>query len=170
MNQLIKSSEFETFIFEFRGHKVMIDKDIATLYKTETKKLKQAINRNKDRFPEDFMFQLNREEKSFLINNVKRLNDLKFSKIEPYAFTEQGVAMLSSILNSKEAIRINMEIMRSFVQYRYLISNNKELQSNIKALDKKIDDVFKYLIKRIDDLSPSTKPKRKPIGFKQNKK
>ena len=157
-------SSYENLIFEFRGVKVMVDSDIASLYETETKKLKQAVRRNILRFPKDFMFELNKEEKAFLIAAVPRLNSLKFSKILPMVFTEQGVAMLSSVINNETAIKINIEIMRAFARYRTLLMENQELRKEIQEVDQKVNQAFKILLDKIDKLTPHY-TKRKPIGF-----
>ena len=159
---------FESLIFNIRGYNVMIDADLAYLYDTDTKVLKQQVKRNKERFPEDFMFQLSKDEKDKLVTNCDRLSSLKHSSVNPLAFTEQGVAMLSSVLRSTRAITINVEIMRSFVKYRVMLNEHDELQSQLKELDKKINTVFKFLLKKIDSLHQYNIPNkpRKKIGFK----
>ena len=144
---------YESLIFQVRGTKVMIDFDLATLYDTETKKLKQAVKRNSERFP-DFMFELNKEEKDSIVALVPRLNTLKYSRVNPMVFTEQGVAMLSSVINNHRAIKINIEIMRAFARYRTLLMENKELRKEIEAVDNKVNQVFKLLLDKIDQLSP----------------
>ena len=159
---------FENLIFEFRGIKVMIDVDLAALYETETKRLKEQVKRNIDRFPEDFMFELNKEEKEQLIEIAPRLGNLKHSSVNPIVFTEQGVAMLSSVLNSKKAVQINIEIMRAFSRYRALILESKDLKKEITALDGKINTAFKYLLQKIDALSLSYKDREK-IGYKRER-
>lgn len=169
MSDLLKP-EYETFIFEFRGKKVMIDADLATLYDVKTKVLKQQVKRNIERFPEDFMFELTEIEKEDLITNCDRLASLKFSYILPMAFTEQGVAMLSSVLRSDKAIAINIEIIRAFARYRALIRENEDLRKEIQKLDKKLGEAFKFLLKKIDALRAGKKEKpkpRAPIGYKK---
>jgi len=168
MNSLIKP-EYETLIFQFRGFKVMIDTDLALLYDVPTKALKQQIKRNIERFPEDFMFELSKNEKDELVTNCDRLAALKHSTINPLAFTEQGVAMLSSVLRSSKAIKINIEIMRAFARYRALLNENKELKEEILKLDAKLNKVFKFLLDRLDALHQKTNGPRKPIGFKIDK-
>lgn len=165
MKDVFPVRNFENLIFEFRGIKVMMDVDLASLYETETKKLKQQVKRNLDRFPDDFMFELSTEEKQQLINICPRLSNLKHSSVNPLVFTEQGIAMLSSVLSSKKAVQINIEIMRAFSRYRALILENKELKKEIEALDGKINQAFKYLLDKIDALTPTYKD-RKKIGFK----
>ncbi len=158
--------EYQSLIFEIRGYKVMIDTDLAALYETETKVLKQQVKRNNDRFPKDFMFQLTKEEKTQLVTNCDRLSGLKHSSVLPMAFTEQGVAMLSSVLRSKKAIKINIEIMRAFAVYRAMLMEDKSLRKEIKALDEKINKVFRYVLDKIDALHQDKAKPRKKIGYK----
>ena len=159
-------SVIQNKILVIRNQQVMIDRDIAELYGVETKVLNQAVKRNIERFPEDFMFVLNKVEKNELVTNCDRFNKLKHSTVLPYAFTEQGVAMLSSVLKSKEAVDVNIRIMRAFVQMRHFLQNNAEiftemnyikqqlLDTNIhqKESDKRIDELFARMDKyAIDD-------------------
>lgn len=149
----------------------MLDSDLAALYETETKKLKQQVKRNESRFPEDFMFELTKEEKQELIHNNPRLEKLKFSPVNPLVFTEQGVAMLSSVLTTERAVQINVGIMRAFAHYRNLLLENKELREEIKRLDQKMNKGFKYVLDRIDEMKKKKPlPPKNPIGFKQEKK
>ena len=170
MKDLLTVQDFETLIFEFRGKKVMTDTDLAALYETETKKLKQQVRRNLTRFPEDFMFELTKEEKEQLLANTSRLSNLKFSAVNPMVFTEQGVAMLSSVLTSQKAIEINIGIMRAFAHYRALLLENKELKQEIKALDEKLNKSFQFLLKKMDALADQKNQPLPPVGFKQQKK
>ena len=158
------AKDLNNLIFEFRGVKVMIDIDLAALYETETKKLKQQVKRNAERFPEDFMFILTLEETDFLIATSARLQNLKYSSVNPMVFTEQGVAMLTSVLSSPKAVQMNIEIMRAFARYRALLLENHEIKKEIMLLDNKLNQAFKYLLEKIDSLSPKYK-NRKPIGF-----
>jgi len=159
---------FENLIFEFRGIKVMIDTDLAALYETETKKLKQQVKRNMNRFPEDFMFELTKEEKEQLIALSPRLENLKYSPVNPIVFTEQGVSMLSSVLTTPRAVQINIEVMRSFARYRAILLENGELKKEIKSLDNKLNQAFQHLLTKIDALTPKYTD-RKKIGFKKDK-
>jgi hypothetical protein len=163
MESLVKP-KYESLIFEFRGLKVMVDSDLSILYGMETKKLKQQIKRNIKRFPLDFMFELNKEEKKQLVTNCDRLKNLKHSSINPLVFTEQGVAMLSSVLNSDKAIQVNIEIMRAFAMYRSMLKENEELKKEIKKLDSKLNTAFKYLLDKLDALSEK-KERKRPLGF-----
>ena len=144
---------YESLIFEFRGYKVMIDIDLATLYETETKVLKQQVKRNINRFPPDFMFELTKEETVQLVTNCDRLSSLKHSSVNPMVFTEQGVAMLSSVLRSNKAIEMNIEIMRAFARYRAHLLDNKDISKKLGELDDKINRVFKYLLDMIQGLN-----------------
>lgn len=166
MKDLIKP-EYETLIFQFRGFKVMIDTDLALLYNVPTKQLKQQVKRNIERFPEDFMFELAKFEKDELVANCDRLSNLKHSSINPLAFTEQGVSMLSSVLHSPKAIQINIEIMRAFARYRALLKENEELKKEIFKLDARLNQAFKFLLDRIDALHQKANIPRRPVGYKQ---
>jgi len=159
--------KYEDLIFEFSGYKVMVDSDLAILYGVETKALKQQVKRNIERFPKDFMFQLNKEEKSQLVTNCYRLVNLKHSSVNPLVFTEQGVAMLSSVLRSAKAIKINIEIMRAFAKYRAMLVENSGLKWEIKILDEKLNKAFKFLLDKIDALhqSENDKKQKRKIGF-----
>jgi len=171
MDSTLIHADYQSLIFEIRGCKVMIDADLAALYETETKALKQQVKRNIDRFPDDFMFELTKEEKAQLVTNCDRLSNLKHSSVLPMAFTEQGVAMLSSVLRSKRAIKINIEIMRAFAVYRAMLIEDKSLRKEIKVLDEKINKVFRFLLDKIDALHQDQATPRKKIGYKdyQNK-
>lgn len=144
----------------------MIDADLASLYETETKKLKQQVKRNADRFPKDFLFELTSEEKEQLVTVCDRLANLKHSSVNPLAFTEQGVAMLSSVLKSPKAVKINIEIMRAFVYYRQILLQNQDLYKKINQLDEKINDVFHHLLNKIE----TKKQEIEPIGYKIKRK
>jgi hypothetical protein len=168
MNDLIKV-EYETLIFKIRGYKVMIDSDLAMLYDVPTKALKQQVKRNVERFPRDFMFELTKIEKDELVTNCDRLGTLKHSTINPLVFTEQGVAMLSSVLSSEKAIKMNIEIMRAFARYRALLRENEDLKKEILKLDAKLNQAFRFLLGKIDDLHQKTNKPRNPIGFKVSK-
>jgi hypothetical protein len=167
-NALIKP-EYETLIFIFRGKKVMIDSDLAMLYDVPTKRLKEQVKRNIQRFPDDFMFELSINEKNELVANCDRLSTLKHSTVMPMAFTEQGVSMLSSVLRSEKAIKINIEIMRTFAKYRAWLVEHEELKNEIKLLDHKLNEAFKYLLEKLDALHQQKNEPRISIGFKTKK-
>ncbi len=150
----------------------MLDFDLAELYKVENRTLKQAVRRNMDRFPDDFMFQLTKTEWLEVITNCDNLPDtLKFSPSEPFAFTEQGVAMLSSVLKSKKALQINISIMRAFVLLRQFSLTNKELTRKLNELENRYDKKFNTIFEAIDyllkkDKIDTAQKKRKRIGYK----
>lgn len=124
---------------------------------------------NIERFPEDFMFELSKNEKDELVANCDRLVLLKHSSVNPMAFTEQGVSMLSSVFRSEEAIKINIEIMRAFARYRALLSENEELKKEILKLDAKLNHAFKFLLDKLDALHQKVNEPIKPVGFKITK-
>ena len=149
-------------IYLIRGKKVMLDRDLAELYEVETRALNQAVRRNRDRFPGDFMFPLTREE----IRNISQfVISLKHAP-NVFAFTEQGVAMLSSVLNSKKAVHVNIEIVRTFTRLREFILNHKDLQKKIMEIERKYDEQFRNVFQVIKELEEPIKQKRKRlIGF-----
>lgn len=172
-------AQIESKMFLIRGQKVMLDEDLAALYEVETKALNRAVKRNLDRFPADFMFQLSAEEFASLrfqygTSNLRSQIDTSNEKpagrggrrYAPYAFTEQGVAMLSSVLRSERAIQVNIEIMRAFVRLRQMLTTNAELARKLAALEKKYDIRFKAVFEAIHDLmAPAETKKKRPIGF-----
>ena len=151
-----------------RGQKVLLDTDLAELYGVETKALNRAVKRNFGRFPDDFMIQLTAEEAErlrFQIGTLKTGRG-RHRKYRPYAFTEQGVAMLSSVLRSERAVRVNIEIMRAFVQLRQMLSSHADLARKLAALEKKYDAQFKVVFDAIRELTTPPEPTRKRrIGF-----
>ncbi len=179
----------ESRIYALRGMRVMLSPDLAQLYDVETKVLMQAVRRNIDRFPADFMFELTRDEaeisrsQSVTLNatapessrsQIVTLNHAPAAgrgsniKYLPYAFTEQGVAMLSGVLRSDRAIAVNIEIMRTFVKLRSMLESNKDLAKKLAALERKYDDQFRVVFEAIRELmAPPSSPKKKPIGFIQ---
>jgi hypothetical protein len=164
---LVKTENIAPFIFWVRSEKVMLDFHLAELYDVETRQLKQAVKRNIHRFPEDFMFELKKSEWQQLITNCDNLPvNAKFFPAPPFAFTEQGVAMLSSVLRSKRAVEVNIAIVRTFVQLRRIIEENKGLQLKIEALEAKYDEQFQQVFEAIRQLIKEEKEPREPIGFK----
>jgi len=165
MTTLVPIESIVSKIIFLRSEKVLLDHDLAELYGVETKQLKRAVRRNIDRFPPDFMFELTKEEHDSLRHQFGTLKRGEHSKYSPMAFTEQGVAMLSSVLKSKGAIEVNIEIMRAFVELRKMISSHADLERKLTALEKKYDKQFKIVFDAIRALmSPPEKP-RKRIGF-----
>lgn len=168
MNDLIPAERIESKIYLIRGQKVMLDRDLAELYGVSTKRLNEAVKRNAARFPNEFMFLLSEKEKSELVAICDHLKALKFSYQLPYAFNEQGIAMLSSVLNSKRAIAVNILIIKTFVHLRNIVSTHKELADRIALLEDKVgqhDEVIVEIIreiKRIVEIEERPKP---GIGF-----
>jgi hypothetical protein len=149
-----------------RGKKVMLDSDLALLYSVRTKRLNEQVKRNKKRFPDDFMFQLTPKEKEEVVANCDHLKALKFSPQLPYVFTEQGIVMLSGVLNSDRAIAVNIQIMRAFIYLKRMLLTNVGLRRKIEEMEKKYDKQFATVFQVIKQLlePPQIKPKP-PIGF-----
>ena len=162
------TSLIERAILLVRGHRVMLDSDLADLYQVPVKRLNEQVARNRDRFPVDFMFRLSVDEHANLRSQIAtlRLPHGAHRKYAPYVFTEQGVAMLSSVLHSPRAVRVNIEIMRAFVRLREMLQTNKDLARKLDALETKYDSQFKVVFQAIRELmTPKAKP-RKQIGFR----
>ena len=168
MRNLVPVERVENKIYIIRGQKVMVDRDLAELYGVKTKVLNQAVRRNIDRFPADFMFKLTKQEKEQLVTNCDHLEDLKYSYQNMYAFTESGVAMLSSALKSKRAVQVNIQIMRAFTKLRKFMASHTEIARRLKNLENKyknhdveIAAIFDAIRKMIES---EEKPKNR-IGF-----
>jgi hypothetical protein len=155
----------ERRILLIRGQKVMLDFHLAELYEVETKTLKRAVKRNLDRFPIDFMLALTPEEYTPLRYQFGTLKRGAHSKYLPYAFTEQCVAMLSSVLNSKRAVQVNIEIMRAFVRLREILSTHKDLARKLEELETKYDEQFRVVFEAIRQLMIPPVPPKRRIGF-----
>jgi hypothetical protein len=165
---VIPVDTIERSIFLIRGQRVMLDRDLAYLYGVPTKVLNQAVKRNERRFPSDFMFRLAQGEKNELVTNCDRLKGLKHSAALPSAFREQGVAMLSSVLNSKRAIEVNILIMRAFVRLRVAMASSKEFARRLDELEKRIashDENIRTLFQAIRQLMAPPAAGQKKIGF-----
>jgi hypothetical protein len=164
---IVRLELIEQAIILARGHKVMLDSDLAALYGVETSNLNKAVKRNADRFPADFMFQLNADEAErlrfqFGISKPGRGG----RRYQPYVFTEQGVAMLSSVLRSKRAVQVNIEIMRAFVRLRGILAAHKELAKKLAELEQKYDGQFRVVFDALRQLAtPPREAKRRRIGF-----
>lgn len=164
MKDLVLAERIESKIYFIRGQKVMIDKDLAELYGVTTGNLNKAVDRNLDRFPDDFMFQLTKAEFKNLIFQFGTSSWGGTRKLSR-AFTEQGVAMLSSVLRSKRAIQVNIHIMRTFTKLRTLLATHKDLQRKIEEMEKKYDQQFRVIFDAIRALIIPPETKRKKIGF-----
>jgi hypothetical protein len=164
---LIPSERIEHAIYLIRGEKVMLDHDLALLYGVETKALNRAVKRNLPRFPSDFMFQLTVDEAELLRCQIGTSNEGRGGRrYLPYVFTEQGVAMLSSVLNSERAVLVNIEIMRAFVKLRQLLASNAELSRRLDELESKYDKQFRVVFDAIRQLMATPARARKEIGFR----
>lgn len=168
MDEIIPQYIIEQKIFLIRGQKVMLDRDLAVLYGVETKILNKAVRRNSDRFPPDFMFQLTKSE----------FDNLKFqfgtsswggTRKLPLVFTENGVAMLSTVLNSKRAIQVNIQIMRTFTKIRRMLVSNAQLARKLRALEKKYDEQFAVVFEAIYKLMAPPEKEQRKIGFNREK-
>ncbi|MBI5185088.1 MAG: ORF6N domain-containing protein [Nitrospinae bacterium] len=168
MEALIPVEIIEKKIFLIRGEKVMLDSDLAELYEVETFNLNKAVKRNVGRFPQDFMFQLTKEETDSLRFQIgmSKKGGRGGRRYLPYVFTEQGVAMLSTVLNSERAVKVNIEIMRTFVRLRQMLAAHKDLAKKLEVMEKKYDAQFKVVFDAIRQLMTPSAPLRPKIGFK----
>ena len=166
VSTVLPAKRIERAILVLRGEKVLLDVDIALLYGVETRVLVQAAKRNRERFPSDFMFQLTVEE----IENLRSQSVISSwggRRYRPYAFTEQGVAMLSSVLRSERAVRVNIEIMRAFVRLRHVMSTQVDLLHRLDELEQRYDSQFKAVFEALRQLMSPPAPARKRIGFRE---
>lgn len=162
----VPAERIEQSILLIRGHKVMLDSDLAALYGVETKVLVQAVRRNIERFPDDFMFQLTGEEfdalrSQFVTSNTGRGG----RRYLPYAFTEQGVAMLSSVLRSGQAVEVNIAIMRTFVRLRQILASNEDLARRLDELEGRYDEHFRIVFEAIRQLMAAPESPQRRLGF-----
>ena len=170
----MQTTNIQTKIYEIRGQKVMLDFDLSELYEVENRALKQAVKRNIDRFPDDFMFQLTKVEWQEVVTICDNLPEgVKFSPATPFAFTEQGVAMLSSVLKSKKALQVNIQIIRAFVFMRQYALSHKDLTDKLLELESKYDRQFKDVYDAIGfllqkDIQETDQKQRKQIGYKNH--
>ncbi|HOW25594.1 MAG TPA: ORF6N domain-containing protein [Bacteroidales bacterium] len=164
---LIPYEKIDRAILLIRGRKVMLDADLAIIYGVKTFRLNEQVKRNRNRFPEDFMFQLTDEEKREVIANCDHLERLKFASTNPYAFTEHGAIMLASVLNTPLAIQASVLVVRSFVRLRELLVSNRELAGKLKDLETKVDKNFATVFRIFQELmKPPDESSRPKIGFK----
>jgi len=173
--QIVASERIQESILLLRGQKVMLDADLALLYGVTVGRLNEAVKRNRDRFPADFMFQLTPKEFGSLRSQIVTSNlkshiaisssDWGGRRHPPFAFTEQGVAMLSSVLRSKTAVQVNIEIMRAFVRLREILATHKDLANKLETLERKYDAQFKVVFDVIRQLMTPPEPKKRKIGF-----
>lgn len=162
----VPMERIEKSILLIREKRVMIDADLASLYGVTTKRLKEQVRRNLDRFPPDFMFELTAEESAEVVANCDHLRKLMFSPYLPFVFTEHGALMLANVLNSPRAVKVSLQIVRTFVHLRELLASNAELSRRLDALEERYDKQFKVVFDAIRQLlQPPEKPKN-PIGFR----
>src|SRR3972149_4260164 len=161
---IVPAEQIEGIILFIHGHKVMLDVDLASIYGVTTKRLNEQVRRNKDRFPNDFMFQLSEEEKGEVVANCDHLKRLKFSPYLPYAFTEHGAVMLASVLNSEIAVKASIQVVRAFVRLREMIATHKELARRLESLEKKYDAQFKVVFDAIRQLMTEEEKPKPRIG------
>lgn len=167
---VIPAGRIEQAILFIRKQKVMLDADLADLYGVETKALVQTVKRNLARFPEDFMFQLNKEEFDILRSQIVTSSEWGGRRYPPYASTEQGVAMLSSVLRSPRAVQVNIEIMRAFIRLRQMLATHADLARKLDELERKYDAQFRTVFEAIRQLMNPAAPQKGSIGFKKGKK
>ena len=165
MDSIVPIDLIEQKIYLMRGQKVMLDKDLASLYGVKPIRLREQVKRNIKRFPEDFMFQLNEKEINIMVSQNAIPSRKYLGGHQPYVFTEQGVAMLSSVLNSERGVEVNIHIMRAFVKLREMIASNKELAKKLNKLEKKYDAQFRVVFDAIRQLMTPPEPKKRKIGF-----
>jgi hypothetical protein len=169
---LVPYETIERSILILRSEKVILDADLALFYGVTTKRLNEQVKRNIERFPNDFMFQLTKPEKEEVVANCDHLKNLKYSPNLPYAFTEHGVIMAATVLNSSVAIEASIFVVRAFVKFREIISAHKELTKKLKQLEKKIaghDDDIQVIFEAIKQLMIPPEKKKRKIGFKREK-
>ena len=166
MADIVPIETIASKIYLIRGIKVMLDRDLAELYGVETKCLKEQVKRNLDRFPDDFMFELTKDELTNWRSQFATSNkDIMGLRVPPFVFTEHGVLMLSSVLKSKRAVQVNIQIMRTFTKLRQMLLDNKDLKNELEELRQQTDERFQIVFETLDHLlSMENKPKKK-IGF-----
>ncbi|PCH99300.1 MAG: hypothetical protein COB85_00220 [Bacteroidetes bacterium] len=167
---MVPSERINRFILMIRGKKIMLDIDLASIYGVTTKRLNEQVKRNRDRFPQDFMFQLTKAEKNEVVAYCDHLSRLKFSHVNPYAFTEHGAVMLSSVLNSSVAISASIQIVRAFVRLREIMAAHKDLAEKLNQVEKKHDRKFSIVFDALRQLMGPPSIKRKRIGYKMEQK
>ena len=166
MKELVPVQKIEQVILLIRGQKVILDAELARLYGVTTMRLNEQVKRNRDRFPEDFMFRLTKEEKEEVIANCDNLRNLKFYRGLPYAFTEHGALMAASVLNSPRAVQVSVYVVRAFVKLKEMASLHRELARRLDELEKKCDVRFEEVFEAIRQLMTPLEPKRHRIGFR----
>ena len=166
---VVPVGKIENRILLIRGEKVIIDADLAEFYGVPTKRLNEQVKRNKDRFPHDFMFQLSPDEKAEVVANCDHLENLKYSRALPYAFTEHGAIMAAGVLNTSRAIEVSVFIVRAFVKVRQMVAGYKDLQRKIAQVERRLTDHDEQIIELVNLikqlLNPEPPPKKRRIGY-----
>jgi hypothetical protein len=166
----IPAERIENAILLIRGEKLILDSDLAALYGVETRTLLQAVKRNRERFPSDFMIQLTRKESDSLRSQIVISKGRGGRRYLPYAFSEHGAIMAASVLNSKTAVETSVQVVRAFVRLRQMLASNKELAHKLIELERRYDTQFKVVFDAIRELMTTPEPKRKQIGFAKTSK
>ena len=167
MKSLIPEEVIDSKIYLIQGHKVMLDKDLAVIYGVKPIRLREQVKRNTERFPADFMFQLNEQEIDLMVSQNAIPSRKHLGGYQPYVFTEQGVAMLATVLKSETAIQANIAIMRAFVRLRQMLASNADLARKLATLESKYDAQFRVVFDAIRELMAPPVPKRRKIGFRR---
>jgi hypothetical protein len=166
---VVPVGKIENRILLIRDEKVIIDADLAEFYGVPTKRLNEQVKRNKDRFPDDFMFQLYSDEKAEVVANCDHLENLKYSRVLPYAFTEHGAIMAAGVLNTSRAIEVSVFIVRAFVNLRQMVAGHKDLQRKIAQIERRLTDHDEKIIELVNLikqlLNPEPPPKKRRIGY-----
>jgi hypothetical protein len=166
---VVPVGKIENRILLIKGEKVIIDADLAEFYGVPTKRLNEQVKRNKDRFPHDFMFQLSPDEKAEVVANCDHLENLKYSRALPYAFTEHGAIMAAGVLNTSRAIEVSVFIVRAFVKVRQMVAGHKDLQRKIAQIERRLTDQDEQIIELVNLikqlLNPEPPPKKRRIGY-----
>lgn len=171
VSSLVEVHRIERAILWIRGRRVMLDSDLAALYGVQTKALNQAVKRNLERFPPDFMVRLTSREKTKVVTDCDHLARLKFSSSLPYAFTEHGAIMLASVLNSPTAIEVSLQVVRAFVRIREVLASHADLARRLEEVEKRHDQQFTQVFAVLRELlQPEASPEPKRIGFGQDKR
>ena len=166
---IVPAEKIDRAILFLRSKKVMLDADLALVFGTTTKRLNERVKRNVDRFPADFLFQLTDEEKEWVVTNCDHLRQLKFSPVNPYAFTEHGTIMAAAILNTPIAVEASVAVVRAFVKLREILSQNKDLAKKLSDMEAKYDHQFKVVFEAIRKLMqlPTKDVKRPRVGYRR---
>lgn len=170
MKHLIPVERIDERIIVLRGQKILLDHDLARLYGVKTYRLNEQVKRNIKRFPADFLFHLTKEEKTEVIANCDHLKNLKYSPVLPHAFTEHGAVMAATILNTEVAINVSVQVVRAFVELREYALTHADLARKITSMEKQYNHQFKVVFDAIRQLMAPPTPKRRPIGFRVERK